>query len=345
MPLNRFNVAVDRGGKLVSLIVIFLSACSGSLRAQDRPHYYVRFNGIAGSVQTPLEYKEWILAEDFTFELYRPVDQIAGEVRRRSNPTISDFSLVAKADIAAPVLMEWMLSGQIFRSVSFDERAYFPFGPATTGSWSFTNAQLTEVSRISPFRNRYSFAFDEFSYRFTDYDTLGKETISEMNWDARSNESSVQTIEAAAVLSDVNHDLRFDGRDIDTMTQALAESAFNPMLDMNGDGRLGWNDREILIYELLGTVPGDTDVNWQVNFADFLNLSAHFGQPGGWAQGDFDGSGNVEFADFLSLSSNFAVALPANIERVPEPRVAIIDLMAWLTAIIFIHRRRLSIRI
>lgn len=56
------------------------------------------------------------------------------------------------------------------------------------------------------------------------------------------------------------------------------------------------------IDELRGDVNGDGNVN----FADFLKLSANFGKPErSQAEGDLDGNGKVEFADFLILSANF----------------------------------------
>ena len=52
---------------------------------------------------------------------------------------------------------------------------------------------------------------------------------------------------------------------------------------------------------------GDTNRDDVVDFADFLVLSANFGNPTeyGVADGDIDENGIVDFADFLLLSSNF----------------------------------------
>ena len=52
---------------------------------------------------------------------------------------------------------------------------------------------------------------------------------------------------------------------------------------------------------------GDTNLDGEVDFADFLVLSNNFGKTvdAVWADGDFDGDGKVEFADFLILSGNF----------------------------------------
>ena len=43
-------------------------------------------------------------------------------------------------------------------------------------------------------------------------------------------------------------------------------------------------------------LPGDSDCNGTVEFADFLVLSDNFGtDEAGWHQGDFDGDGTVAF--------------------------------------------------
>ena len=58
-------------------------------------------------------------------------------------------------------------------------------------------------------------------------------------------------------------------------------------------------------------IAGDVDGDGEVNFADFLILSANFGNTeAARADGDLDGDGQVAFADFLILSNNFAAAEP-----------------------------------
>ena len=59
--------------------------------------------------------------------------------------------------------------------------------------------------------------------------------------------------------------------------------------------------------EALEPVPGDTNGDRQVDFADFLTLSANFGNEvdEAFADGDFDNDNLVTFADFLVLSGNF----------------------------------------
>ena len=74
---------------------------------------------------------------------------------------------------------------------------------------------------------------------------------------------------------------------------------------------------DLFLNDFLRVPPGDVDLTGKVGFADFLVLSQHFGEPGGWAQGDFNGDSTVDFADFLTLSANFKSS--ARAVAVPEP--------------------------
>ena len=60
-----------------------------------------------------------------------------------------------------------------------------------------------------------------------------------------------------------------------------------------------------LLYEL-SVLPGDSDGDRAVTFADFLSLSGNFGTSGMRLADDFLPNGRVEFADFLLLSANFS---------------------------------------
>ena len=66
---------------------------------------------------------------------------------------------------------------------------------------------------------------------------------------------------------------------------------------------------------------GDLDGDGTVAFADFLVLSANFGQDvsDGPFSGDIDCSGSVQFADFLILSNSFGQAVGSEVSNVPEP--------------------------
>ena len=85
---------------------------------------------------------------------------------------------------------------------------------------------------------------------------------------------------------------------------------------------------------------GDTNLDGEVNFIDFLALAENFGEDGGWRQGDFDGNGQVAFNDFLALAEDFGQSVPAAAAAaVPEPTSLSIALFGLLGLIGFRRRR------
>ena len=117
--------------------------------------------------------------------------------------------------------------------------------------------------------------------------------------------------------------------DNNPLIQALTLEKIEALLlvgDCNGDGVLNAADlacvatkdeRDAVLGEL-NTLPGDLDGNGEVAFADFLQLSANFGNAGNYAEGNVDLEGDIAFPDFLALSANFGKTPPAA-SSVPEP--------------------------
>ena len=76
--------------------------------------------------------------------------------------------------------------------------------------------------------------------------------------------------------------------------------------DVNADNVVDSQDHDFLIDSVFKTQAGDADLDRDVDFADFLLLSASFGKTNvGWADGNFDLDLSVSLADFLRLSEAF----------------------------------------
>ena len=131
--------------------------------------------------------------------------------------------------------------------------------------------------------------------------------------------------------------------DIDLLAGAIRDNATDSKWDVNGDGSLTDDDHAFWISDLKKTLPGDTDFNFKVEFADFLTLSGAFGSPGpnGWGLGNFDTDTDVDFADFLKLSGNFGkvVGEAAGAQSVPEPSTAMLGVSALFTLGLLRRRR------
>ena len=135
----------------------------------------------------------------------------------------------------------------------------------------------------------------------------------------------------------LNGDHRFDASDIDDMSSAIGSDL--DQFDLDGDAVVTIADRDKLITEVFQTVAGDTDLDGDIDFADFLVVSTSFGtEGGGWASGDYDGNGITEFADFLALSTNFTGVQPG-VSSVPEPNSSAFVLVGMCVAASLARRR------
>lgn len=138
-------------------------------------------------------------------------------------------------------------------------------------------------------------------------------------------------VEMDGVRFHVNGKTRFDIKP----SHPLLSTALFEMLGPMGPAGLiffkGFPRQEIGFSEVLvGDVNGDRDVD----FSDFLVISANFGEEANsLLEGDLNFSGRVDFDDFLLVSSGFG---NGSISAVPEPRVA----FAWLLFVLTMIKRR-----
>lgn len=117
-------------------------------------------------------------------------------------------------------------------------------------------------------------------------------------------------------------DDELNAADIDLLSRLLTDEWMPTeleffQLDLNVDGLLDGRDRQTWVEDLALTSFGDANLDGEVGLADFVAVSAHYGQAGGWSQGDFDGDGMVSWPDFVLLSHNYGVT--SELAAVPEP--------------------------
>jgi len=64
---------------------------------------------------------------------------------------------------------------------------------------------------------------------------------------------------------------------------------------------------EGLVEYVSSGIPGDTDLDGDVDFFDYLTAKGNFGMAtgAGWADGDFDRDGDVDFTDYITVKGNF----------------------------------------
>ncbi|MEM6332528.1 MAG: PEP-CTERM sorting domain-containing protein [Planctomycetota bacterium] len=143
----------------------------------------------------------------------------------------------------------------------------------------------------------------------------------------------------AFLNGDFDADNAYTAADID----ALFANLGNPAYDLDNDGDADSDDAARLVDGLIGTAPGDANLDGQVDTSDLAILAANFGSNvTTWAQGDFNGDGSVGTPDLAILASTFGSGTPAPplataTVAVPEPATLA---LAGLGLISMVQRRR-----
>ena len=109
---------------------------------------------------------------------------------------------------------------------------------------------------------------------------------------------------AGPVLGDFNGSGARDPADIDLMTDQMLSSDADQVFDLNGDGRVGFEDRRIWIEDLSNTFFGDANFDGEFNSSDFVAVfrAAKYetGKPATFTEGDQLGDGLFNSADFIT---------------------------------------------
>jgi glycosidase len=121
--------------------------------------------------------------------------------------------------------------------------------------------------------------------------------------------ASAATITAASQVlrrrGDVNQSGGTDAADIDFLFTRRGGAA-DWLYDLDVDGGITTADVDTLVRTILGTRPGDANLDGAVNGSDFALLAGNFGRAGrGWSLGNFNGDSLVDGSDFALLAGNF----------------------------------------
>ena len=144
-------------------------------------------------------------------------------------------------------------------------------------------------------------------------------------------------------VSDIDYDGATTGADFDRVAGAIRGQDAQDRFDLNRDRHLTSADLDLWITDLVGTRPGDADLNGKVDFRDFLILSENYESNAGWSTGDFDGSSRSDFGDFLLLSNNFGFVSGNEANVVPEPQLEFCWVLALLLTCLLGRNRCLEI--
>ncbi len=89
------------------------------------------------------------------------------------------------------------------------------------------------------------------------------------------------------------------------LNEAIVGGSDATAFDVNEDGLINFGDTRFWISEIYGTIPGDTNLDFQVNSLDLNILGIHWRQSGEhlfWCCADFDGNHVVDANDLNELA-------------------------------------------
>ena len=101
---------------------------------------------------------------------------------------------------------------------------------------------------------------------------------------------------------------------------SLAEATFDAIELPELVGRKAWDTSGLYstgAISVIGMLPGDTDVDWDVDYTDYNNFVAVFGGTGDWRT-DFNEDGVVDLSDFAIMRGNFGFG----VEPAPDVELA-----------------------
>ena len=162
--------------------------------------------------------------------------------------------------------------------------------------------------------------------QFIEADFSAAELPDGLAWELEISDTAIMLSIAGmleGILGDFDGQNGLDLADIDTLVTQIQAASSDLAFDVNADNSLNADDINVWLSlksdaDGKSYLPGDADLNGNVDFADFLQLSASFGAADTtWSQGNYDAQNGTDFSDFLVLSANFGSTSDA--QSVPEP--------------------------
>ncbi|MEQ9461236.1 MAG: hypothetical protein RIG82_09825 [Phycisphaeraceae bacterium] len=138
------------------------------------------------------------------------------------------------------------------------------------------------------------------------------------NFDYIVDNISVMEVPAGGgLIGDFNEDTVVDQADIDLLTAAIRAGSTDTDFDLDGQNGVDAGDLDEMIATVLGTVPGDANLDGNVDLIDLSALATNFNLVAGWAGGNSNIDTVVDLIDLSLLATNFGTTA-----AVPEPALA-----------------------
>ena len=143
---------------------------------------------------------------------------------------------------------------------------------------------------------------------------------------------------------DVDQDGNTNGSDVAALYASFGGTGWSE--DLNDDGTVDLSDIETLIADLVRTVPGDFDLDRDVDGADYLILLRNFGLLAGarFDQGDADLDGVIDADDLAVWKTHYGFQggsfATAALSTIPEPSALLLSLFGVFATAPFVRRVR-----
>ena len=143
---------------------------------------------------------------------------------------------------------------------------------------------------------------------------------------------------AEIVPGDVDTNDVMDVRDIDYLSAAIRDGLDSNRYDVNRNGMVSIDDRQMLIGSVMNLWVGDANLDGEFNSSDFVEVfiaGEYEDDPVGnstWATGDWNGDGEFSSSDFVAAFNDggYEQGLKEAPAAVPEPGSSLLLLLGFL---------------
>ena len=142
----------------------------------------------------------------------------------------------------------------------------------------------------------------------------------------------VATIEQ---IGDLSGDGQLDAVDLAELQQQVVAGTELLRFDMDGDRQVNQSDVDYWVTEIFATLPGDANLDHNVDGTDFLAWNDDKFSSADWFGGDFNSDGLADGEDFLIWNSHKFMSADVS-QVVPEPCGGM--LLAWSLALVSVRK-------